>query len=72
MYSFLSKVIFHSFLIFLEKSTRPFNFLSDLVLVSYKPVSYKPVSYKSVSYKPAPYFKKCVIILVTTVTTVLL
>ena len=53
MYSFFYKLIFYSFLIlFLNKALEFLNFLTGLVLVSYKAVSYKAVSYKAVSYKP--------------------
>ena len=38
---FLDKLIWHSFLSFLNKVLEFLNFVRDLVLVSYKPVSYK-------------------------------
>ena len=41
MYSFLNKVILHSFLIFLSKLLEFLKFSTHLVLVSYKPVSHK-------------------------------
>ena len=41
IYSFLEKLILYSFSILLEQSTRVSQFLTSLVLVSYKPVSYK-------------------------------
>ena len=40
MYYFLSKVILYSFLIVLNKVLRGLRILTNLVIVSYKPVSY--------------------------------
>ena len=49
---FLDKLIWHSFLSFLNKVLEFLNFLRDLVIVSYKPASYKKAYIPGLSLLP--------------------